>query len=112
MQIHTKTGNVENMDAIPYPYGIVEHITTNKMNPYMKNMNDKLQLKDPQQFADFYYVKYRYDHVFVIGDKKLKHDVEVMIGEQTLYCSLHDTRTGEHECDHIGFTKMYKEKHK
>ncbi|VFJ12641.1 hypothetical protein [Candidatus Nitrosocosmicus franklandus] len=112
MQIHAKTGNIESIDAIPYSCGIAEHISTNNMNTYRKNVIDELELKDPQQLTYYCYMKYRYDHVFVIGDNKLKHNVEVMIGKQTLYCSSHDTRTSEQECEHIRFVKMYKEKDK
>ena len=47
--------------------------------------------------------------VFVIGDNKLKRNVEVMTGKQTLYCSFHDTRNAEHGCEHIRFIKMLDE---
>ena len=59
-----------------------------------------------EQIMDWYYLKYQHDHSFVIGDNNLKHNVEVMIGKQTLYCSFHDNRNAEHECQHIRFIKM------
>ena len=59
--------------------------------------------------TDYYYLKYRHDHSFVIRDNKLNRNVEVMIGKQTLYCSFHDTRNSEHECEHIRFIKMLDE---
>ncbi len=62
-----------------------------------------------QQIMDYYYLKYHHAHGFVIGDNKLKRNVEVMIGKQTLYCSFHDTRNSEHECEHIRFIKMLDE---
>lgn len=52
-----------------------------------------------------YYLKYHYDHVFVIRDNKLKYNVEVMIGKKTFYCAFHDTRNEEHACEHIRFIK-------
>ena len=48
-----------------------------------------------------YYVKYRYDHVYVISDKKLKFDIEIMIGKRTPYCAFHDTRNSKYVCEHI-----------
>jgi len=58
---------------------------------------------------EYYYLKYQYEHVFVIGDNKLKLDVGVMTGKQTLYCSFHDVRNEEHECKHIRFIRMLDE---
>jgi len=62
-----------------------------------------------EQVMDWYYLKYQHDHSFVIGDNKLKRNVEVMTGKQTLYCSFHDTRNAEHECEHIRFVSMLDE---
>lgn len=70
---------------------------------------EELEFVAQQQIMDYYYLKYRHDHGFVIGDNKLKHNVEVMIGKQTLYCSFHDTRNAEHGCEHIRFIKMLEE---
>ena len=70
---------------------------------------EELEFVAQQQIMDYYYLKYRHDHGFVIGDNKLKRNVEVMIGKQTLYCSFHDTRNSEHECEHIRFIKMLDE---
>ncbi len=67
---------------------------------------EELEISTRQQTMDYYYLKYQHDHSFVIGDNKLKHIVEVMIGKQTLYCSFHDNRNAEHECEHIRFIKM------
>ena len=69
----------------------------------------ELEFIAQQQIMGYYYLKYRHDHGFVIGDNKLKHNVEVMIGKQTLYCSFHDTRNTEHGCEHIRFIKMLDE---
>ena len=69
----------------------------------------ELEFIAQQQIMGYYYLKYRHDHGFVIGDNKLKRNVEVMIGKQTLYCSFHDTRNTEHECEHIRFIKMLDE---
>ena len=70
---------------------------------------EELEFSTRQQIMDYYYLKYQHDHSFVIGDNKLKRDVEVMIGNQTLYCSFHDTRNSEHGCEHIRFIKMLDE---
>ena len=70
---------------------------------------EELEFVAQQQIMDYYYLKYQHDHGFVIGDNKLKRNVEVMIGKQTLYCSFHDTRNSEHECEHIRFIKMLDE---
>ena len=70
---------------------------------------EELEFIAQQQIMDYYYLKYRHDHSFVIGDNKLKRNVEVMIGKQTLYCSFHDTRNAEHGCEHIRFIKMLDE---
>jgi hypothetical protein len=117
MQIPSKTGASENMGGIHCPPGIVHDSHVNgesksinyPINASMKQENNELELSNgsQQQIKNYHYLKYQYDHVFVIGDNKLKHNVEVMIGKQTLYCSLHDTRNGEQECDHIRFTKMF-----
>lgn len=70
---------------------------------------EELEFGTRQQIMDCYYLKYHHDHGFVIGDNKLKLNVEVMIGKQTLYCSFHDTRNAEHECEHIKFINMLNE---
>jgi len=62
-----------------------------------------------EQIMDYYYLKYKHDHGFVIGDSKLSRNVEVMIGRQTLYCSFHDTRNAELGCEHITYIKMLDE---
>jgi hypothetical protein len=62
---------------------------------YSKNKND----------LD-YYVKHRYDYIFVIGDNKLKHDIEVIVGKRTFYCAFHDTRNSKHVCEDIRFIKI------
>jgi hypothetical protein len=67
---------------------------------------EELVLSTLEQIMDWYYLKYQHDHSFVIGDNKLKCNVEVMTGKQALYCSFHDTRNAEHECEHIRFIKM------
>jgi len=67
---------------------------------------EELEFSARQQIMDYYYLKYRHDHSFVIADNKLKRNVEVMIGTQTLYCSFHDSRNAEHACEHIRFIKM------
>ena len=59
-----------------------------------------------EQIMDWYYLKYQHDHSLVIGDNKLKRNVEVMTGKQALYCTFHDTRNTEYECEHIRFIKM------
>lgn len=58
---------------------------------------------------DYYYLKYRHDHSFVIRDNKLNRNVEVMIGKRTLYCSFHDTRNPDRGCDHITYVKILSE---
>ena len=68
--------------------------------------NEEVEYNTRQQIMDYYYLKYQYDHGFVIGDNKLKRNVEVMIGKQTLYCSFHDTRNTQHGCEHIKFIRM------
>ena len=70
---------------------------------------EEFEFSTQQQIMDYYCLKYHHDHGFVIGDNKLKRNVEVMIGKQTLYCSFHDTRNSEHECEHIRFIKMLDE---
>ena len=70
---------------------------------------EEFEFSTQQQIMDYYYLKYQHDHGFVIGDNVLKRNVEVMIGKQTLYCSFHDTRNSEHECEHIRFIKMLDE---
>ncbi len=86
MQTHTKTGMLEQTSA--------------------NGEKEELEFSTRQQIMDYYYLKYQHDHSFVIGDNKLKRDVEVMIGNQTLYCSFHDTSNAEHGCEHIRFIKM------
>jgi hypothetical protein len=79
---------------------------------HQSNNNDikeELQISTRQQITGYYFLKYRHDHSFVIGDNKLKHDVEVMRGIQRLYCTFHDTRNEEHRCEHIRFIKMLDE---
>ena len=70
---------------------------------------EEFEFRTQQQIMDYYYLKYHHDHAFVIGDKNLRRNVEVMIGKQTLYCSFHDTRNVEPECEHIRFIKMLDE---
>jgi hypothetical protein len=70
---------------------------------------EEFESSTQQQIMDYCYLKYHHDHGFVIGDNKLKRNVEVMIGKQTLYCCFHDTRNSEHECEHIRFIKMLDE---
>ncbi len=89
MQIHSKTGILEQGD-------------TNREN-------EELESRNRQQIIDYYYLKYHHDHAFVIGDKNLRRNVEVMIGKQTLYCSFHDTRNVEPECEHIRYIKRLNE---
>ena len=67
---------------------------------------EELEFSTRQQIMDYYYLKYQHDHSFVIGDNKLKRNVEVMTGKHALYCSFHDTRNVEHGCEHIRFIKM------
>ena len=89
MQTHTKTGMLEQTSA--------------------NGEKEELEFGTRQQIINYYYLKYQHDHSFVIGDNKLKRDVEVMIGNQTLYCSFHNTRNAEHGCEHIRFIKMLDE---
>ena len=89
MQTHTKTGMLEQTSA--------------------NGEKEELEFSTRQQIMDYYYLKYHHDHGFVIGDNKLKRNVEVMIGKQTLYCSFHDTRNTEHGCEHIRFINMLDE---
>ena len=70
---------------------------------------EEFTLSTQEHIMEYYYLKYQHDHGFIIGDNKLKRNVEVMIGKQTLYCSFHDTRNSEHECEHIRFIKMLDE---
>ena len=56
----------------------------------------ELEFSTQQEIMDYFYLKYNHDHSFVIGDSKLKRNIEVMIGKQTLYCSFHDTRNADH----------------
>ncbi|HYF99518.1 MAG TPA: hypothetical protein VD815_05465 [Candidatus Saccharimonadales bacterium] len=71
--------------------------------------NEELECGSRQQIIDYYYLKYHHDHAFVIGDKNLRRNIEVMIGKQNLYCTFHDTRNVEPECEHIKFIKMLNE---
>lgn len=89
MQIQSKTGILEQGNA--------------------NRENEELECNNRQQIVDYYYLKYHHDHAFVIGDKNLRRNVEVMIGKQNLYCSFHDTRNVEPECEHIRFIKMFDE---
>ena len=70
---------------------------------------EELEFSTQQEIMDYYYLKYNHDHSFVIGDNKLKRNIEVMIGKQTLYCTFHDTRNADHGCEHIRFIKKLKE---
>ena len=70
---------------------------------------EELEFSTQREIMDYYYLKYNHDHSFVIGDSKLKRNVEVMIGKQTLYCSFHDNRNAEQGCEHIRFIKMLNE---
>jgi hypothetical protein len=117
MQIHTKTGMLGTVGEIEVLSGIVKHTSDISQKESVDSqvkatlMQEK---KEPefitqQKIMDYYYLKYQYDHVFVIGDNKLKLNVEVMTGKQTLYCSFHDTRNAEHECEHIRFVSMLDE---
>ena len=71
------------------------------------NGEKKIKLGPRQQIMDYYYLKYQHDHSFVIGDNKLKRDVEVMIGNQTLYCSFHDTRNSEQDANILDLSKCW-----
>ena len=75
----------------------------------VKGEKEEIEFNTRQQIMDHYYLKYQHDHAFVIGDNKLKRNVEVMIGKQTLYCSFHDTGNTEHGCEHIRFINMLDE---
>lgn len=75
----------------------------------VNGQKEALELSTQQQIMNKYYLKYRHDHSFVIGDNSLRRNVEVMIGKQNLYCSFHDTRNVESECEHIRFIKMLDE---
>ena len=117
MQIHTKTGMLGTMGDIGVFSGIVEHASVinekesvdNRVKATLKQEKKEPDFIAQQQIMDYYYLKYQYDHVFVIGDNKLKLNVEVMTGKQTLYCSFHDIRNAEHECEHIRFIRMLDE---
>ena len=117
MQIHTRTGGLGTMGDIGVLSGIVEQTgaineklsVDNQVKASLKQEKEELEFKAQQQIMEYYYLKYQYDHVFVIGDNKLKLNVEVMTGKQTLYCSFHDTRNAEHECEHIRFVSMLDE---
>ena len=117
MQIHTKTGVLGTMGDIGVLSEIVEHTSAiskmegidNQVKATLKQEKKELEFITQQKFMDYYYLKYQYDHVFVIGDNKLKLNVEVMTGKQTLYCSFHDTRNAQHECEHIRFIRMLDE---
>ena len=89
MQTRTETGMLEQTSA--------------------NGQKEKLEFSTRLQIINYYYLKYQHDHSFVIGDNKLNRDVEVMIGNQTLYCSYHDTLNTEHGCEHIRFIKMLDE---
>ena len=89
MQNHTKTGMLERTSA--------------------NGEKEELEFITQQQIMNYCYLKYRHDHSFVIADNKLKRNVEVMIGKQTLYCTFHDSRNAEHACEHIRFIKMLDE---
>ena len=89
MQTHTKTGMLESTSV--------------------NRDKGELEFSTQQEIMDYFYLKYNHDHSFVIGDSKLKRNIEVMIGKQTLYCSFHDTRNADHGCEHIRFIKMLKE---
>ena len=117
MPIHTKTGMLGTMGDIGVLSGIVEHtgdisekeVVDSQVKATLRQEKKELEFITQQMIMDYYYLKYQYDHVFVIGDNKLKRNVEVMTGKQTLYCSFHDTRNAEHECEHIRFVSMLDE---
>ena len=67
---------------------------------------DELKFSTGEEIMDCYYLKYLHDHSFIIADNKLRRNVEVMIGKQTLYCSFHDSHNVEHGCEHIMYIKM------
>ncbi len=121
MQSNAKTemlGTMEDIQILP------EIVKQTNVNGEEGNDNNNNQAKavfeqekkgleaSPRQTTYDYYLKYQYDHVFVIGDNKLKHDIEVMIGKQTLYCAFHDARNTEHVCEHIKFIDMLNEQTK
>lgn len=83
------------------------HSKIGLLNQTSANRDDEELMSSPrEQIMDYYYLKYQYDHGFVIGDNKLNRNVEVMIGKETLYCSFHDTRKEERGCEHITYIKM------
>ena len=117
MQIHTKTGMLGTMGDIGVLSGIVEHTSDisekesvdRQVKATLREEKKELEFITQQKIMDYYYLKYQYDHVFVIGDNKLKLNVEVMTGKQTLYCSIHDIRNAKNECEHIRFIRMLDE---
>ncbi|MDR4491487.1 MAG: hypothetical protein R2685_11390 [Candidatus Nitrosocosmicus sp.] len=114
MQDHTKTGMSDNLGKIEmFPKISEEKIANSDRNISniqlkdisMQDMN--ILEQDVQQMTrEDYHLKYHYDHVFVIGDDRLKQNVEIMIGKRTLYCAFHDTRSSEHDCEHVRFIQM------
>lgn len=114
MQDHTKTGMSDSLGKIEmFPKSSERSIVTSDQNIVNVQLKDismlemKILEQDAQQMIiDDYHLKYHYDHVFVIGDDRLKQNVEVMIGKRTLYCAFHDTRNSEHDCEHVRFIQM------
>lgn len=62
-----------------------------------------------QEKDDDYFLKYQYDNALVIGDNKLKENIEILIGTRGIYCKYHDTRGYDQKCEHIKFALMAKE---
>ncbi|HKR73862.1 MAG TPA: hypothetical protein VJR94_07090 [Candidatus Nitrosocosmicus sp.] len=117
MQIHPKTevsGSVGDNGTLG---GLVKQTSISGMEDNideqvkaaLKMAEKDLEPLTQQEIANYCHLKYQYDHAFVIGDNNLKHNVEVMIGKQNLYCSFHDIRNAENQCEHIRFIKMLDE---
>lgn len=117
MQIHPKTGAFGTIGNNGTLGGILKQTSISGMEDNLDEpvkaalkMEEKdLEPFNQQEIVNYCYLKYQYDHVFVIGDNNLKHNVEVMIGRQNLYCSFHDIRNAEYQCEHIRFIKMLDE---
>ena len=65
--------------------------------------------QDKQEKYDDYFLKYQYDNAIVIGDNKLKENIEILIGKRGIYCKYHDTRRCDQNCGHMMFALMAKE---
>ena len=113
MQAHTKTGMVETMENSSILPRIVDQTSVDsekknvdaQIKSILVQEMSELELDTRQRIINKYYLKYQYDHVFVIGDNRLKQNVEVMVGKRTLYCAFHDTRNSEYDCEQIRFIK-------